>query len=118
MSDAILEADYLILGAGATGMAFADQLLTDTDATMIMVDRRAKPGGHWNDAYPFVRLHGPSLSYGVNSRELGTGQIDKVGVNAGLHELATGPEICSYFDSVMRQRLLPSGRVTFLPMHD
>lgn len=113
-----LDADYVILGAGASGMAFADQLLTDTEATMIMIDNRAKPGGHWNDAYPFVRLHGPSLNYGVNSRELGSGQIDKVGVNAGLHELATGPEICGYFDSVMRQRLLPSGRVTFLPMHD
>jgi hypothetical protein len=113
-----LEAEYVILGAGATGMAFADQLLSDTEATMIMIDRRAKPGGHWNDAYPYVRLHGPSLNYGVNSRELGSGQIDKVGVNAGLHELATGPEICGYFDSVLRQRLLPSGRATFLAMHD
>ncbi len=118
MADVELAADYLILGAGATGMAFADQLLSDTGATMIMIDRRAKPGGHWNDAYPFVRLHGPSLFYGVNSRELGSGQIDRVGVNAGLHELATGPEICGYFDSVLRQRLLPSGRVTFLSMHD
>ncbi|MEO1746350.1 MAG: FAD/NAD(P)-binding protein [Pseudomonadota bacterium] len=118
MADDRLEADYVILGAGATGMAFADQLLTDTDASMILIDRRAKPGGHWNDAYSFVRLHGPSLSYGVNSRELGSGQIDKVGVNAGLHELATGPEICAYFDSVLRQRLLPCGRVAFLAMHD
>lgn len=99
-------------------MAFADQLLTDTDASIIIVDRHAKPGGHWNDAYPFVRLHGPSLNYGVNSTLLGSGQIEQVGVNAGMHELATGPEICSYFDQVMRQRFLPSGRVKFFPLHE
>ena len=27
-----------------------------------------RPGGHWNDAYPFVRLHQPAAFYGVNSR--------------------------------------------------
>jgi hypothetical protein len=112
----MLEADYLVIGAGATAMAFADSLLTDTDASVIMVDRRHKAGGHWHDAYPFVRLHGPSINYGVNSRPLGTGRIDKTGLNEGLHELASGPEICSYFDQIMRQRFLPSGRFTFIPL--
>lgn len=116
MVDRSLEADYLIVGAGAAGMAFADTLLSDSDATMIIVDRRHRPGGHWNDAYPFVRLHGPSVNYGVNSRPLGSGRIDEVGSNRGLNELASGAEICAYFDDVMRQRLLPSGRVTWLPM--
>ena len=61
------ETDYLIIGAGAAAMAFADELLTNSDARILMVDRRDKPGGHWNDAYPFVRLHQPSAFYGVNS---------------------------------------------------
>ena len=52
-------ADYLIMGAGAAGMAFADSVFTETDATMVIVDRQDRPGGHWNDAYPFVRLHQP-----------------------------------------------------------
>ena len=52
-----LETDYLIIGSGAMGMAFADTLLDETQADMIIVDRHAKPGGHWNVAYPFVRLH-------------------------------------------------------------
>ena len=116
MTERTLEADYLIVGAGAVAMAFADTLLTDTDASILMVDRRHKPGGHWNDSYPFVRLHGPSINYGVNSRPLGTGRIDQVGLNRGLHELASGHEICAYFDQVMRQRFLPSGRVTYLPL--
>ena len=116
MTERTLEADYVIVGAGAVAMAFADTLLTDTDASIIMVDRRHKPGGHWNDSYPFVRLHGPSINYGVNSRPLGTGRVDQVGLNMGLHELASGHEICAYFDQVMRQRFLPSGRVTYLPL--
>ena len=63
-----LETDYLIVGAGAMGMAFADVLMTETDATILLVDRVGRPGGHWNVAYPFVRLHQPSAFYGVNSR--------------------------------------------------
>ena len=46
MTQRTLEADYVIVGAGAVAMAFADSLLTDTDASIVMVDRRHKPGGH------------------------------------------------------------------------
>ncbi|MBL8481771.1 MAG: NAD(P)/FAD-dependent oxidoreductase, partial [Rhodocyclaceae bacterium] len=48
-----METDYLVVGAGATAMAFVDTLLGESDARIIMVDKRHKPGGHWNDAYPF-----------------------------------------------------------------
>ena len=100
------------------GMAFADVILTETDAKMIMVDRFQKPGGHWNVAYPFVRLHQPSAFYGVSSRELGTGMIEVGGLNDGLGELASGAEVSAYFDTVMRQQFLPSGRVQYFPMCD
>ncbi len=108
--------DYLIIGGGAVGMAFADTLIDETDAHVTIVDRQARPGGHWNDAYSFVALHQPSAFYGVNSLPLGENRKDTHGANAGLYELASGPEISGYFDRVMRQRLLPSGRVTYLPM--
>ena len=111
-----IETDYLVIGAGTAGMAFADTLLDETDATITIVDRHGKPGGHWNDAYPFVTLHQPSAFYGVNSMPLGSGLKDKTGLNQGLFELASGAEICGYFDRVMHQRLLPSGRVRYLPM--
>ncbi|MBA3772493.1 MAG: NAD(P)/FAD-dependent oxidoreductase [Ramlibacter sp.] len=113
-----IEADYVIVGAGATGMAFADELLTCSDATMAIVDRRHAPGGHWNDAYPFVRLHGPSQHYGVNSRPLGAGGIEAQGLNRGLPERASAAAVRDHFDQVLRERLLPSGRVRYLPMHD
>ena len=118
MTHEILEADYVIVGAGAVGMTFADTLLAESDATIIMIDRRHAPGGHWNDAYPFVRLHSPSAAYGVGSVPLGQDRIDASGQDAGMQERAGAAEICAYFDRVMRQRLLPSGRVFFLPSSD
>ena len=76
--------DYLIIGSGAVGMTFADQLLTDTNANIVIVDRHHMPGGHWNDAYSFVRLHQPSAFYGVGSSQLGSNRIDVSGLNRGL----------------------------------
>ena len=118
MAESYPEVDYLVVGAGAAGMAFVDTLLTETDATIGIVDRHHRPGGHWNDAYPFVRLHQPSFFYGVNSRPLGSGALDTQGPNQGLSELASGAEILAYFDGVMRQQFLPSGRVQYWPMSD
>lgn len=111
-----LETDYLIIGCGAVGMAFADVLLSETEANIIMVDKHHKPGGHWNDAYSFVSLHQPSSFYGVSSKELSQGKIDQVGLNKGLGELASGAEVMAYFDQVMKHTFLPSGRVQYFPM--
>lgn len=111
-----VETDYLIIGSGAVGMAFADTLLTETNANIIIIDRHHKPGGHWNDAYSFVTLHQPSSFYGVSSRELCNGTVDEVGLNKGLAELATGDQVMAYYDQVMKQTFLPSGRVQYFPM--
>lgn len=98
--------DYLIVGAGAMGMAFADVVFSERpDAQITIVDRRAKPGGHWNDAYPFVALHQPAAFYGVTSARLGAGGAD----------LASHAQILAYYEQVMN-RFLASGRVRFLPM--
>lgn len=113
-----IEADYLVVGAGAMGMAFIDTLVSETDARVVLVDRNHQPGGHWTTAYPFVRLHQPSAFYGVNSLRLGSDTIDQVGWNKGLYELATAGEVCAYYDHVMRQRLLPTGQVSYFPMSE
>ncbi|MCA0215682.1 MAG: NAD(P)-binding protein [Proteobacteria bacterium] len=116
---ASIETDYLIIGAGASGLAFADTLLDELpDAHITIVDRHGKPGGHWNDAYSFVSLHQPSAFYGVNSLPLGANRKDAVGTNQGYYELASGPEVSGYFNTVMNQKLLPSGRVAYHPMSD
>jgi hypothetical protein len=112
-----IDADYLVIGAGATGMAFTDALVAGSDASVVLADRRHAPGGHWNDAYPFVRLHQPSAFYGVNSLPLGRDRIDRSGLNAGFYEQAGAPAICDYFQRGL-DGLLSSGQVDWLGGHE
>ena len=118
MAVARIDTDYLIIGAGAAGLAFVDALIAASDADVVMVDRRHGPGGHWNDAYPFVRLHQPSAFYGVNSRILGRDSIDNAGPNAGFYQRATAAEICDYYERVLEEHLLASGQVRFFGMSE
>ena len=105
-----IDADYLVVGAGASGMAFTDALIDHADVRVALVDRRHGAAGHWLDAYPFVRLHQASAFYGVASTLLGGGRVQEDGPEAGLHERATAPEICAYYGRVLTDRLLASGR--------
>jgi hypothetical protein len=115
---AVLETDYLVVGAGAAGMAFTDALVDHADVDVVLVDRRHGAGGHWLDAYPFVRLHQASAFYGVASTLLGGGRIQQEGPETGLHERATAPDICAYYTRVLQERLVGSGRVSFHPGSD
>ena len=93
-----LTTDYPIVGAGAMGMSFLEELISCTkNIQAIIIDSRSNPGGHWNDAYPFVRLHQPAITYGVNSRTLGTGGADMASKTAVLqhYELAMKDSILS-----------------------
>jgi len=109
------ETDYLVVGAGASGMAFTDTLLSETGREILIVDRRSQPGGHWVDAYPFVELHQPSAFYGVNSLPLGKDRIDTTGINAGFYERAGAAEINDYYRRVLEEIFLPSDRVQYHP---
>lgn len=114
MTTRSVETDYLVVGAGAMGMAFTDALIDHADVHVTLVDRRHAPGGHWQDAYPFVQLHQASVFYGVASTMLGDGAVQQQGPEAGLQERARRSEILHYFDDVLYRRFLGSGRVTFL----
>jgi hypothetical protein len=109
-----LETDYLVVGAGAMGMAFTDALIDHADVHVTLVDRRHAAGGHWQDAYPFVQLHQASVFYGVASSVLGAGAVQQQGPEAGLQERARRSEIQNYYDDILHRRFLGSGRVTFL----
>ena len=109
-----IEADYLVVGAGAAGLAFADALIDHADVRVVLVDRRHSPGGHWLEAYPFVRLHQASAFYGVPSTVLGGRRLQQRGPEAGLQERAAQPEILDYYRRVL-DRMVESGKVEFLP---
>ena len=110
-----IDADYLVVGAGAMGMAFTDALIDHADVRVALVDRRHSVGGHWLEAYPFVRLHQASAFYGVPSTLLGGGQLQQRGPEHGLQERATQAEICGYYDRVLTNRMQESGKVEFFP---
>ncbi len=106
--DTNITTDYLIIGAGAMGMAFADEMHTQNpNITMTIIDRRANISGHWNNAYSFVGLHQPAAFYGVNSSVLGNGSTD----------LSSKKEILTYYDKVLK-KLENSGKVKFLGRHN
>src|SRR5215208_2474019 len=104
-----IDADYLVVGAGAMGMAFTDALTGHTDVRVALIDRRHSVSGHWLEAYPFVRLHQASAFYGVASTLLGEGQLQQRGPERGLQERASQPEICFYY-ARMLERFVESGR--------
>lgn len=110
----VVDVDYLVVGAGAMGMAFTDALIDHAErARVALVDRRHGAGGHWLEAYPFVRLHQASALYGVASTLLGGGRVQHRGPEAGLQERATKSEICAYYERVLADHMLDSGRVEF-----
>ena len=111
--EATLDVDYLVVGAGAMGMAFVDALIAAApEATVAIVDRRHGAGGHWLDAYGFVRLHQASAFYGVPSTLLGGGRVQAEGPERGLHERASAAEVTEYYARVLA-RLVSTGRVGF-----
>lgn len=114
MGKRTFETDYLVVGAGAMGLAFTDALVDHADVHVTIVDRRHAPGGHWQDAYPFVQLHQASMFYGVASTVLGTGTVQTDGPETGLQQRARRAEIQHYFDDVLYRRLIGTGRVRFL----
>ncbi len=114
----MLHTDYLIVGGGASGLAFADTLAAEAENVEVtVIDRLQAAGGHWLNAYPFVRLHTPSAYYGVNSLALGENRIDLVGENAGYYERATGDEVCAHFAEAA-SHLTGTGRVRILTRHE
>jgi hypothetical protein len=55
------DVDACVVGAGVAGLnaaSVADRSLP-TGSRVAVVDRRGGPGGMWNDAYSYVRLHQP-----------------------------------------------------------
>jgi hypothetical protein len=108
------QTDYLVVGAGAMGMAFTDALIDHADVHVTLVDRRHVAGGHWQDAYPFVQLHQASVFYGVASTVLGSGAVQQRGPEKGLQERAHQAQIRAYYDDILYRRFIGSDRVTFL----
>ena len=111
----MLEADYLVVGAGAAGMAFTDALIDHADVSVVHGRPPARRGRALARRVP-VRPAAPGV--GVLRRRLDParrGRVQQDGPEAGLHERATAPEICAYYDRVLRDRMLALGQGDVLP---
>jgi len=92
-----LDAALCILGAGFAGMnalAVASRYLARHDR-VVLVDRRARCGGMWNDTYDFVRLHQPHPMFTA-------GDIAWQTREPPWH-LATRPEVLAHFDHCLAE---------------
>lgn len=107
----LIQCDYLVIGAGTSGMSFIDTILTESSiATIVLVDRNSKAGGHWTMAYPHVKLHQGSCNYGVNSMPLGKVLRRNGNELFDMNDRATGQEIVEYYGRVL-EKFVESGRV-------
>ena len=113
----LLECDYLIVGAGAAPLAFIDTLLTELPETkIILIDKKAAPGGHWVDAYGFVRLHQPSIVYGISSKQLEGNWLKLLLTKFMLpwKHRANKQQILTYFGDFVNEKVA-SQQVEFYP---
>lgn len=113
----LLECDYLVVGAGASPLAFLDTLLIELpEAKVILIDKKNIPGGHWVDAYGYVRLHQPSVLYGLESRQLEGNWLKCMLTNFTLPWMyrSTKSEILEYFGTFVNDKVA-SKQVEFYP---
>ena len=109
--------DYLIIGSGAAPLAFLDTLFEEMpDKKVILVDKKARPGGHWVDGYDFVHLHQPSVVYGIASKQL-EGNWAKLMLTRFMlpwNHRANKKELLDYFQEFVDSNTA-SGRLQYFP---
>lgn len=122
----MLHTDYLVIGSGAASMAFCDKLLSELASSadnknsntvrIILVDRHSAPGGHWNDAYDYIQLHAPSITYVVSSSQLEGNWLKLLLWKWQLpfQHYSTKQEILTYYQTLM-DRWIATGRVQYYP---
>ena len=117
MNSKKLVCDYLIVGSGAAPLAFLDTLLTELpDKKVIMVDKKSRPGGHWVDDYDFVKLHQPSIVYGISSKQL-EGNWAKLlfgKLTLPWNHRASKQELLNYFQDFVDEKV-ESEQVLYFP---
>lgn len=106
----MIKSDYVIIGAGAMGMAFADEIFSNSDCSITIVDKRDAPGGHWQDSYSFIVTEQSAESYGVNSQEFENTNVNE----EGFGHQATSKEIKAYYAHLIT-KYINSGRVHYYP---
>lgn len=109
----ILKFDYLIIGAGISGLSFADTLLRESEAKIGIVDRYPYPGGTWNSTYAHAKLVHDPTRFGLPSFTIA--QYLAASQDTSNHPSFSQADILDYFGVLMRDHLLSTGRVHYFP---
>lgn len=89
--------DYVVVGGGMTGCGIVAELLDfRPDASILLVDKLDRLGGHWNFAYPYVRLHNFTSYYTL------FGYPMKDEIRAQEKHRAHLPDILEYFAQIQQ----------------
>lgn len=92
------EYDYVVVGGGMTGCGIVAELLDfRPDASILVMDKLDRLGGHWNFAYPYVRLHNFTSYYTLY------GYPFKEDIRSKEHHRANLPELLEYFGSIQKR---------------
>ena len=103
----ISHVDFVILGAGQTGLQFLHAGWQHKAGSIAMVDERDGIGGHWRTQYDFVQTEQEKFTYGIESSAW-SGSPD--------WELASRADILSHYDSVLAPAIADPA-VTLLLKH-
>lgn len=89
--------DVCIVGAGICGLnaLFAASRYLSRDQKVILIDRRARVGGMWNDTYSYVRLHQPHPMFTAGNIEWTLGREPSY--------LATKDEVLGHFQHCLHE---------------
>ena len=109
----MITVDYIVVGAGASGIAFADTIVGNSDFSVAIVDVNSAPGGHWHSAHDYHQLDLPAARAGMN----GLPFSDLCRADPGRHDNAPAhiqtSQVLDYYDRAMTDRLLASEQVQF-----
>ena len=113
----LINTDYLVVGAGASGLAFVDALVAEADVEVTMIDRRRAPGGHWRSRTRSSVCTAPRRTTGStrcrSARTASTGSARTPATTNGRRARRSA----SYFAEAA-SRLTRTGRVRILTGHE
>ena len=90
--------DYVIVGGGMTACGIVAELLDfRPDSNILILDNQKQLGGHWNFAYPYVKLHNFTSYYTLYGYKMPEYIRSKEKHRADL------TEIMEYFNSIQRR---------------
>ena len=109
----VLKIDYLIIGAGISGLSFADTLLQEREVKIAIVDRYPRPGGAWNSTYGHAKLAQDPTQFGLPSFTIAQ-HLAAQQLSANRNAISQ-IDILDYFVALMKDHVLKTGRVHYFP---